>query len=105
MAALGRCTNAYCKVGDFSLPAGPLADEDRCDDILAHVVQCFGDNRLVYGSNWPVSGLQQGYGDVLTRLRATARRIGLDTERLEPAMTASALHLCDRSITANWSGI
>lgn len=78
LAALGKYTTALCKVGDFSLPAGALADECRCDAVFGHVLACFGDERLVFGSNWPVSTLQQDYADVLRTLLATAVRNGLD---------------------------
>lgn len=100
LAALGKHTAALCKVGDFSLPAGPLADEGRCDAILGHVVACFGKDRLVYGSNWPVSTLQQEYPGVLTGLRAAARRVGLDPDQFDRSMTRNALHIYSRAARA-----
>lgn len=90
LAAVGRRTRALCKVGNFALPAGPLPDRERHDWILAHVVASFGWDRLLYGSNWPVSTLQQTYADVLAQLHATAKQLGLDAQALDRATTANA---------------
>lgn len=90
LLAVATRTNALCKIGDFSLPAGPLADAGRCDAILQFVVACFGERRLLFGSNWPVSGLQQAYSHVLDGLYSTARRVGLDPAHLAMNMTRNA---------------
>jgi L-fuconolactonase len=97
LAALGRDTAAWCKVGDFAPAVDLPADEDRCTTVLRHVLACFGNERLLYGSNWPVSALQQRYPAVAGGLRAAAGRVGLDVERLEDSMTRNALRLCARA--------
>lgn len=91
LAELGRRTNALCKVGDFTRAAGPSADHRRCDAILNHVITCFGEKRLVFGSNWPVSSLHQAYPEVLKGLLSTAGRIGPDPESLARTMSDTAL--------------
>ncbi|MEJ1160456.1 amidohydrolase family protein [Prosthecomicrobium sp. N25] len=93
LAALGRLPGAFCKVGDFSPPAGPRADEHRRAAVLREVAACFGESRLIFGSNWPVCRLQYRYSEVVAELSATAEHIGLDPARLQRAMTANAKHL------------
>ncbi|MEO6787542.1 MAG: amidohydrolase family protein [Chthoniobacteraceae bacterium] len=63
MAALGKQKNVFCKVSalqeqtDASAKAWGNAprDTDYYAPILDHCWSCFGEDRLVYGSNWPVS--------------------------------------------------
>jgi L-fuconolactonase len=108
LAALGRDTAAWCKVGDFAPAAGLPPDGDRGAEVLEHAVACFGAERLVYGSNWPVSTLHQRYPAVADGLRAAARRVGLDAGRLEDSMNSNALRLCARAaqpqprVAATW---
>ena len=96
LAALGKHTTALCKVGEFSLPTGGLADDRRCDTIFGQVLDCFGDRRIVFGSNWPVSTLRQAYGNVLRKLLATASRNGLDPGALVGSMNANVQTIYDR---------
>ena len=97
LAALGKYTTALCKIGEFSLPTGGLADERRRDTIFGQVLDSFGDRRVVFGSNWPVSTLRQVYADVLRNLLTTASRNGLDPGALVRSMNANVQNFYDRT--------
>jgi L-fuconolactonase len=60
MKAAGGCENLYCKVsglveGSGRRESGAPADPDFYRPVLDGIWESFGSERLVYGSNWPVS--------------------------------------------------
>lgn len=62
MRELARLPNVACKVSGVITEA----DHDRWsrDDVtpyVAHAVDCFGFERCMFGSDWPVSSLTHGY--------------------------------------------
>lgn len=64
--------NVYCKVS--ALVEQPKAEYGKAPTdsayylpILDHLWECFGEDRLLYGSNWPVSDKGAGY-DVVFRI-------------------------------------
>ncbi len=64
MSAVGRCGNVVCKVS----PTIYTGDEPRLDAGIAaryveHAVASFGWDRIVFGSNWPVSTGIVGYAE------------------------------------------
>ena len=71
MAALGKERNVFCKVSALQEQTGASAkqwgaaprDTSYSAPILDHCWQCFGEDRLVYGSNWPVSEKGGTYAD------------------------------------------
>ena len=71
MAALGKRRNVFCKVSalqeqtDASGKQWGRAPRDTAFyvPILDHCWDCFGEDRLVYGSNWPVSEKGGTYAD------------------------------------------
>jgi L-fuconolactonase len=62
IARLAANQNVYCKLSGLLTEAAP----DWCgEDLLpyaAHVVDCFGAERVLYGSDWPVLTLAGDYG-------------------------------------------
>ncbi len=61
--------NVFCKVSGIITEADPrgwsVAD---LRPYIHHVVNCFGPDRLIFGSDWPVCRLAGDYGDVLSAL-------------------------------------
>ena len=53
--------NVFCKVSGLVEGSGKRQSAPRDVDfyrpVLDHVWNCFGENRVIYGSNWPVSEL------------------------------------------------
>jgi L-fuconolactonase len=61
IARIARETAAFCKLSGLvtEAPPGWLADDlQRYTD---HLLECFGANRLMWGSDWPVVDLAGGY--------------------------------------------
>lgn len=79
MAALAAFGSVSCKVSGLVTEAGPdwtLADLAPYVD---HVADLFGENRLLFGSDWPVATLAASYGEVLNAARTLlGRRFGPD---------------------------
>lgn len=76
MSALARDTQAFCKLSGLVTEA----DKAWSDDILApyadHVVESFGPERVMWGSDWPVARLRCGYGDWHAQARRLTRHFG-----------------------------
>lgn len=53
MRTLARETNAWCKISGLVTEAGS-ADPDMLKPYVDHLVDCFGPQRLLWGSDWPV---------------------------------------------------
>lgn len=54
MAAIAKETNAYCKLSGLLTEAGVNWTRTDLAPYVAHLVEHFGSNRLVWGSDWPV---------------------------------------------------
>jgi len=82
IAALARQTGAFCK---FSGLFEEATDDDGPDALLpyaAHLATCFGADRLVFASNWPVCEIAGGYARWHAAASDLARRLGLDPAAL-----------------------
>ena len=61
MAVLAAGTNCYCKLSGLLTEAGARTDDDSLQPYVAHLLQCFGAQRLMWGSDWPVLTLASDY--------------------------------------------
>jgi L-fuconolactonase len=52
-------TKAFCKVSGLLTEAG--STPDRVPRYMAHLLACFGPDRLIWGSDWPVLELADSY--------------------------------------------
>lgn len=77
MAALARDTGAYCKLSGLVTEAA--ADWTVADlaPYVDHLLQCFGPERLIWGSDWPVCRLAASYEGWL---EAALRLVGPDPD-------------------------
>lgn len=56
IAELARCPNVWCKVSGLSFEADHHTwTADTLKSYIKHAVQCFGPERIMVGSDWPVS--------------------------------------------------
>lgn len=64
MAALAKQSNVYCKISglvtELAKPQIPHA-ENTLKPLFAHLLDCFGVDRLMWGSDWPVVNLAMPY--------------------------------------------
>jgi L-fuconolactonase len=65
MAMLAACGNVWCKISGLATEATWDAwDAERLFPVIAHAAKCFGEDRLIFGSDWPVCLLAGSYGDI-----------------------------------------
>jgi L-fuconolactonase len=86
---IARDTSALCKLSGLVTEA---ATEWRIDDLrryVGHLLACFGPDRMMWGSDWPVVNLAGGY----TRWRDASLEllIGLSGAGLDAILGATAL--------------
>jgi L-fuconolactonase len=65
MRELARHPNIYCKLSGMVTEAHWMYW--RTDDFMPyidHVLECFGPDRCMFGSDWPVCTLAASYGQV-----------------------------------------
>jgi len=59
--ALASETSAFCKLSGLVTEASPGWNTDDLRPYVQHLLDCFGPDRLIWGSDWPVCTLASGY--------------------------------------------
>ncbi|MGS2722639.1 amidohydrolase family protein [Porticoccus sp. GXU_MW_L64] len=62
IAAIAEQTTAMCKVSGLVTEAGERTGQKDIQPYFDHLYNCFGANRLMWGSDWPVVNLSMDYG-------------------------------------------
>lgn len=87
---LGRSPNVHVKYSGWSTRLlRPEADAVR--PFVGHVLQNVGDDRVLFGGNWPVSLVSGGYGETLTASRSAVDH--LDDRARERVFAGNALRV------------
>ena len=81
LANLATLPNVACKVSGLVTEAGVGWTAQQIGPYIAHMLDCFGAQRLLFGSDWPVCTLFASYADVYELARAS----------LAPRLTAEDL--------------
>lgn len=77
IAALAACGNVWCKISGLATEAvWNDWDTERLFPFVEHAAKCFGEGRLIFGSDWPVCLLAGSYGEIKTALEACLARLG-----------------------------
>ena len=76
MVALAASTNCYCKLSGLLTEAGARTDDDALRPYVEHLLACFGAQRLMWGSDWPVLTLASRYGDWVQQSERLLRHLG-----------------------------
>jgi L-fuconolactonase len=77
IAALAACGNVWCKVSGLATEAvWNDWDAQRLFPFVAHAATCFGEDRLIFGSDWPVCLLAGSYGEIKGALEACLMKLG-----------------------------
>ena len=75
--ALGTCDNVWCKISGLATEAvWNDWDAERLAPFIAHAASCFGEDRLIFGSDWPVCLLAGSYGDIKGTLEGCLAKLG-----------------------------
>ncbi|NRB18977.1 MAG: amidohydrolase family protein [Rhodobacteraceae bacterium] len=61
MAVLARDTRAYCKLSGLVTEANSGWTTEDLKPYVDHLLSCFGPDRLIWGSDWPVCLLASNY--------------------------------------------
>lgn len=77
VAALAACGNVWCKISGLATEAvWNDWDAERLLPFVAHAAECFGEDRLIFGSDWPVCLLAGSYDEIKGALEACLARLG-----------------------------
>lgn len=74
IARLAERTNVHCKLSGLLTEALPGAGRAELDPYVAHLFDCFGPERILWGSDWPVVNLAADYGRWLALARELVER-------------------------------
>ena len=70
IAAVAALPGVHCKVSGLVTEASGAWTLDDLRPYVDHLVACFGPERLMFGSDWPVCTLAASYGEVGNVARA-----------------------------------
>lgn len=89
IASLAASGNVWCKVSGLATEAKWTDwDVERLFPFVQHVAHCFGEDRLIFGSDWPVCLLAGSYGEIKGALDACLAKLGASVR--EKAFGANA---------------
>jgi L-fuconolactonase len=89
MARLARDTRARVKLSGLVTEDGPGWSVERLRPYVDHLLDTFGPDRLIFGSDWPVVTLRAGYADWLAA--AEALLAGLERPAREGVLGLNAV--------------
>lgn len=61
IAEIARSSSAFCKMSGLLTQAKPDWEDDDFRPYLDHTMECFGPDRVMWGSDWPVVNLAGDY--------------------------------------------
>ena len=77
MTALAGSGNVWCKISGLATEAKWNDwDATRLFPAVSHAAKCFGEDRLIFGSDWPVCLLAGSYGEIKRALNECLVRLG-----------------------------
>lgn len=80
MRRLAEETEVYCKLSGLATEAGDDRSYHALQPYIQHLLECFGYDRLIWGSDWPVATLAIEYQDWLD-MAANAVKDATDEQR------------------------
>jgi L-fuconolactonase len=92
IAALAAHAGVHAKLSGLLTEAGADAALADLEPYVAHLFACFGPQRLLWGSDWPVLTTRADYADWLAMAHALVRRHAAGHEAAVFAATATAFY-------------
>ena len=94
MTALAELGNVYCKLSGLLAYCAPgEATQAAINPYVEHVLEVFGPNRMVWGSDWPVVDLANGLPDWLSVTAEIFGQLTQDESAAIGANTAKSIFL------------
>jgi predicted TIM-barrel fold metal-dependent hydrolase len=79
---IAKFPNVYCKVSGLVAYADPARwKEDDLRPYVEHVISCFGWDRVVFGSDWPVCTLSASYTQWVEALQSLTQNSGAANQK------------------------
>lgn len=88
IAAVATFPQICCKLSGWPTEATDTATDDDYQPFAHHLIACFGPERLMWGSDWPVVELRTSYANWLDE---AVRLSGLDGAALDHLLQATAM--------------
>jgi len=95
----GARPNVVCKVSGLFTEAGPAWRRQPVDRYVRAVVERFGPERSLFGSDWPVSTLATTYDDVVRRTTDALADLTPDERQSVLSGTAERTYLHGRTLS------
>jgi L-fuconolactonase len=95
MAALAAGSNCYCKLSGLLTEAGARTDDDALRPYVEHLLQCFGAQRIMWGSDWPVLTLAGSYGDWVQQSERLLKHLSVREQEAIFGATANTFYGLD----------
>jgi predicted TIM-barrel fold metal-dependent hydrolase len=93
ISELAECPNVVCKISGLLAYCAPgTASKDTISPYIDHVINAFGADRLVWGSDWPVVNMANGLSDWLSVTRAILDEMSNDEAEKIANGTASRIY-------------
>jgi L-fuconolactonase len=87
---LARASSLHCKLSGLLTQASPGSGTAELDAFAAHIFTCFGADRVMWGSDWPIVTLRAPYREWLDMALALVRRHAPGHE--EAVFSRNAIH-------------
>jgi predicted TIM-barrel fold metal-dependent hydrolase len=82
IAEMSKLPNVGCKISGLVAYADPARwTEDDLRPYVEHVISCFGWDRVLFGSDWPVCTLSASYKQWVEALLSITRNAGVANQR------------------------
>ena len=91
--ALSKLPNVYCKLSGLMAYCAPgTSSLVKIEPYVDHVLNCFGPNRMVWGSDWPVVNLGKGLPEWITVTRKILDKLSTDEAKAIANGTAQSVY-------------
>jgi len=97
IAAIARETDAYCKLSGLLTEAAPECNTRDLEPYVDAIFEEFGENRTMWGSDWPVVNLAASYSDWLRKSRELCAAIAPDAEAKVFGANAARFYNIDKA--------
>lgn len=82
IAALGALANVRCKLSGLVTEAEAGVTVEQLSPYVAYLAKCFGEDRLIWGSDWPLVGMRMSFAQWHAMAARLARDLALPADKL-----------------------